>query len=190
MKWVFPEVDRSRLEVLEVYSDSDWASCIKTRKSTTAGLVVFGGATLKSWSTTQKVIARSSGEAELYALIRGASEGLGVQALACEMGVQVGVHVLTDSSAAVGTASRQGLGEVRHLSVSDLWVQECVRQGRFAITKIPGHRNPADAMSKVMSAGDIAQKLYIVGARLKACERPRAIQELLAVGGAPQHALL
>ena len=49
---------------LEVYSDSDWAGCPRTRKSTSGGMLVMGGGLLKSWSTTQGPIALSSGEAE------------------------------------------------------------------------------------------------------------------------------
>ena len=46
-----------------------------------------------------------------------------------DLGVQESVVMFTDSSAALGTASRMGLGKVRHIEVAQLWVQEKVRQG-------------------------------------------------------------
>ena len=49
---------------VEVYSDTDWAGCIKTRKSTSGGCLMMGGHLLKSWSSTQGVVSLSSGEAE------------------------------------------------------------------------------------------------------------------------------
>ena len=49
---------------LRVFVDSDWAGCRRTRKSTNGGCLVLGGACLKLWSTTQAVLALSSGEAE------------------------------------------------------------------------------------------------------------------------------
>ena len=61
-----------------VESDSDHAGCTKTRKSTSGGVIRWGGYVLKWWSKTQATIALSSGEAELAALIRATSEGLGM----------------------------------------------------------------------------------------------------------------
>ena len=50
---------------LEIYVDTDFAGCVETRKSTSGGCAMVGGHLVKHWSTTQKVIALSSGEAEL-----------------------------------------------------------------------------------------------------------------------------
>ena len=52
------------VHVLDCYCDSDWAGCLRTRKSTSGGVLTWGGSVLKSWSTTQSTIALSSGEAE------------------------------------------------------------------------------------------------------------------------------
>ena len=51
-------------EYLEIFVDGDWAGCQRTRKSTSGGGIMWNGACLKVWSTTQTVIAMSSGEAE------------------------------------------------------------------------------------------------------------------------------
>ena len=47
---------------LWVYSDSDWAGCLRTRRSTSGGCVTLGGTATKTWSTMQPTIALSSGE--------------------------------------------------------------------------------------------------------------------------------
>ena len=73
--------------------------------------IAVGGTPIKSWSSTQGVIALSSGEAEYYALVKGGSIGLGIQSIMQDLGVQASVVMFTDSSAALGTASRMGLGE-------------------------------------------------------------------------------
>ena len=49
---------------ITAWSDSDFAGCHKSRKSTSAGVLMLGGHVLKSWATNQAVIALSSGEAE------------------------------------------------------------------------------------------------------------------------------
>ena len=73
---------------------------------------------IKTWSTTQSVIALSSGEAEYYGMVKGGSVALGIQSMMKDMGtdrdVRIGVKIHTDASAAKGIATRRGLGKVRH----------------------------------------------------------------------------
>ena len=54
-------------EDLKVYSDSDWAGCMRTVRSTSCGVVMRGKHHIKRWSVTQKKITPSSVEAELSA---------------------------------------------------------------------------------------------------------------------------
>ena len=56
------------------YSDSDWAGCQLKRKSTSGGVLMLGSSVLRSWSSVQATMAMSSGEAELYAMIKAASQ--------------------------------------------------------------------------------------------------------------------
>ena len=87
--------------VMDVYSDANWASCHRTRKSTSGGLAMLGTHVLKTWSKTQSVIAKSSAESELYAIVRASTEALGLLALFKDVGMEVvdsRVHV--DASAA------------------------------------------------------------------------------------------
>ena len=74
---------------------------------------MFGKHTMKHWSSTQASIALSSGEAEFAGLIRGAGQGLGYQALLRDLGVGAPLRVWTDSTAAIGICTRQGLGKLR-----------------------------------------------------------------------------
>ncbi len=48
--------------------------------------MIVHGMCLRIWSTTERVVARTSGEAELYAAVRGASEGLGLKSMAQDLG--------------------------------------------------------------------------------------------------------
>ena len=96
---------------LDVYTDTDWAGCPKTRKSTSGGTLMLGRHTIKHWSSTQASVALSSGEAEFAGVIRGAGQGLGYQALLRDLGVEAPLRVWTDSSAAIGICTRQRLGK-------------------------------------------------------------------------------
>ena len=107
---------------------------------------------VKHWSTTQKTTALSSGEAELYGVVKGASEALGMQSIAADLGIDATVHVRTDSSAAVGICARTGIGRVRHLATGQLWVQERIRNHAFKLFKHPGADNPGDICTKHVPA--------------------------------------
>ena len=133
---------------IDVYTDTDWAGCPKTRKSTSGGVVMLGSHAMKHWSSTQTSIALSSGEAEFAGVIRGAGQGLGYQALLNDLGVALPLRVWTDSSAAIGICSRQGLGKLRHLDTHTLWIQQAVRTRRLDLKKVPGEQNPADLLTK------------------------------------------
>ena len=65
----------------EGYIDSDWGGCKGSRRSTSGGVLMSGQHVLKTWSTTQATVALSSAEAELFALVKGAGQALGMMAL-------------------------------------------------------------------------------------------------------------
>ena len=110
-----------------------------------------------------EILALSSGESELGALVRACTEGLGMQSLLKDFSVKVSVVIKSDATAAIGMARRQGLGRVRHLATSDLWIQQRLRAGDFSVLKQPGLTNSADLMTKVKSRGDILKFLQLMG---------------------------
>ena len=97
---------------LECYTDTDWAGCTRTRKSTSGGCLMLGRHLIKAWSATQASIDLSSGEAEYYGVVRGSGIALGMQALHGDIGLSLPIRVWTDSSAAIGIGGRQGLGKL------------------------------------------------------------------------------
>ena len=154
-------------DCVAVMVDSDWAGCSLTRKSTNGGCLMWRGVCLKAWSTTQGAVALSSGEAEYYAAVKGASEGLGFQSACRDLGIHFQqpdrVCVLTDSSACKGICQRTGLGKVRHLEVAYLWLQDLTRKGRITLKRIPGQLNPADLMTKYLSGGKTISDMEKLG---------------------------
>ena len=82
--------------------------------------MLLGRHLIKSWSSTQPVIALSSGEAELYALVKGAAQSSGLISMLQDYAVDVTARVFIDSSAALGIAHRAGLGKTRHISTQYL----------------------------------------------------------------------
>ena len=84
------------------HTDSNVAGCRNTAKSTSGGVISMGTHYLKSWSSTQKTIALSSGEAELTAVVKCSCECIGMVQLADDWGLSVEADVLVDSTAALG----------------------------------------------------------------------------------------
>ena len=97
-------------------------------------------------------MALSSAEAELIAIVRGASEGLGIKGLAADFNVVTGVSVHADATAALGICKRTGVGRIRHLDTRLLWIQDKARAGEVQLHKAIGAENPSDLLTKLLDA--------------------------------------
>ena len=147
---------------IHISTDADWAGDKVNRKSTSGGVIQLGSHLIKSWSSTQNVIALSSGESEFYAIVKGASQGLGVRSLLRDLGVDVHLKLLTDASTGRAIASRRGLGKVRHIEVSHLWIQERVNTGDIEIQKIKNSFNPSDILTKHLAEMTMLECLHFL----------------------------
>ena len=116
---------------------------------------MINGHNVKHWSKTQSTIALSSGEAELNGIGAGIAQGLGVQSICRDLGYEYELRVHSDATAAIGIARRRGMGKIRHLDTTDLWVQEKVRNGDIELLKILGTENPADAFTKYLDQASL-----------------------------------
>ena len=130
---------------IEYFGDANFAGCISTRKSTVGGVALWSGQFVKTWSKTMGVLALSCGESELAAVVRAATEGLGLQSILSDIDLCGHVAIKSDATAAKGMVRRLGSGKVRHLAVGDLWVQHHVRSGKFRVSKMSGLEKPNDA---------------------------------------------
>ena len=157
----FPYQDE--VKVLTTWSDTDFAGCKRTRRSTSGGVAQIGEHCVKTWSQTQAVVAMSSGEAEYYGMVRASSVGLGLIGVLEDLGVKLKLELKTDASAAKGIAQRLGLGKVRHLEVSQLWLQQKVANGEIRVIKVPGGENRADALTKYVSREVLEEHIRGVG---------------------------
>ena len=123
---------------------------------------------LKSWSTNQQIVALSSGEAELYAQVKGAAQTLGMISMAADFGEQLSGTVYSDSSAALGIVTRSGLGKVRHIRVQYLWLQERVAQNDLMVRKVAVEAKPADLLTKGLAQELLNRHVKICGIEVRA----------------------
>ena len=113
---------------------------------------MIGKHCIRSWSKTQSTIALSSAEAELIALVKSTIEGIGIKSLLKDVGLCSKIQVFADASAALGIIARKGVGKVRHLDTSMLWIQQKELQNSVEFLKVHGVVNPADLMTKHLAA--------------------------------------
>ena len=151
---------------VEVYSDTDWAGCVRTRKSTSGGCLMIGEHLIKTWSSTQPSQTLSSGEAEMVGVTKAAAAALGFRSLLQDLGVHWPLRVWTDSFASIGMCTRQGIGKVRHMDCQVMWIQQRVRNNDIDLYKIAGEKNPADLLTKADIPRDRAELLL----KLMSCE--------------------
>ena len=69
----------------------------ETRKSSSAGVALVRRHLLKAYTRKQKIIARSSEEAQLCAAALGASKAMGVQSMTCDLGFAVRPVLIIDA---------------------------------------------------------------------------------------------
>eukprot|EP00435_Cladocopium_sp_Y103_P016569 s1241_g4.t1 len=156
---MIPELTGNAQFTLEAYSDSSWADCKTTRKSTSSGVICLNGALVMSVCRTQASVALSSCEAELYA-----ANGLMVESIylfrlckiLCGDESEVGSDMVqqrlfTDSSSALALVRRTGTGRLKHIQIKQFFLQSLLRTGVFSIFKINTKLNPGDLNTKRLS---------------------------------------
>ena len=68
---------------------------------------------IKSWCSTQAILALSSGEAEFYGIVKGASIGLGLRSMLGDFGIDVAIRIHPDASAAKGITKHVSAEDIR-----------------------------------------------------------------------------
>ena len=150
-------------EELTVFTDSDWAGCMETRISSSAGVLMLGRHTLKTYTRKQKIMAKCCAEAELYAAALGASEAKGVQSMMRDLGFAVKPVLAIDAKASEHIIHRQGSGRLKHIDVAYLWEQDEIRSQRTQVRRVRSEEDVADLRTKPLSKAVIAKHCIILG---------------------------
>ena len=77
------------------------------------------------------------------------------------------IVIKCDASAAVGIAMRRGLGKLRHIDLTQLWIQEKVAQGEIKVVKVKTGENKSDALTKYLNAQEIKKHLDMTGQNVR-----------------------
>ena len=141
-------------QMLECYTDSDFAGCQGTRKSTTGWVLTYAGAPIAWKSKKQGCITTSTCEAEYVALTSGTKECMWMRDLLCEFGCDQGkpTPIYCDNEAAV-RISRDTVchSRTKHVSLSFWFVREQQEDGEIVVKSIPTKKQLADFLTKPLN---------------------------------------
>ena len=149
---------------LEIYSDSDWAKHKTTRRSVSAGYLFMFGNLLYSSSRSQKALALSSCEAEVYAGTSATSDAILMHHCICFCvgpNVSVSVKLALDNAAGRSFFHRSGVGRVRHISLRVLWMQQKVREKFLTVGAVSTKHNPSDLGTKRLNRDRMLYLMFL-----------------------------
>ena len=140
-----------------VFPDSHWAGDKERGSRQVRGSHSWDDTFRKRTREKQKIIARSSAEAELYAAALGASEA--IQSIMCDLGSAVKPALIIDAKASEHILHRHGIGKMKHIDEAHLWLQDEVKSNRLRVRRVKsegqssqtlGRRRPATKSSESM----------------------------------------
>lgn len=148
------------------YSDSSLGDCIDTGRSTHGFVVTIAGGPV-SWSAKrQDCVCLSTAEAEYVALIHAAKTIIWIKNFLTELGLPTHDTLLIrgDNKGSESIATKTiNYGRARHIKLAYFLLRERVRERSMKVMHIPGSQNPADIMTKAISADVNARHVRFLG---------------------------
>ncbi|KAI0993402.1 hypothetical protein K3495_g14782, partial [Podosphaera aphanis] len=140
-----------------IYSDSDYASDVSTRRSVSGYSLMLGGGPVCWQSKRQKSVATSTTEAEYIALFEASKQAIWVSRFLRELHVEGqlvgknGMLVYTDNQSALALARGTNSTKAKHIDVAYHFSRNCVNDGTIRIEYIPTEDMLADILTKPLS---------------------------------------
>jgi hypothetical protein len=140
---------------LHGYSDSDWASCVDTRKSVSGWVVMMAGAPVAWQSKLQPIVTTSSMEAEYLAMYALISEMLWIRSLlhSIQLTRHNPVKLYIDNAAAECLAKNPVYHQrSKHIDVKYHWLRQHVSSDAFELLHVASDDNRADILTKMLTS--------------------------------------
>jgi hypothetical protein len=123
----------------------------------------------------------------LYALGMGTCEGLLIQSMIREMPIDMEVEmtVESDSSAAISSQLRGGMGRMKHVELRHMFMQQLVKEKRMKLRKIPGEENSSDLGTKYLERLTFEKHRRAAGLRSRGGDAERGQLNAIEQGSPP-----
>ena len=140
---------------LEVYTDANYDGSIVDRRSTSGYCTLLGGNLITWRSKKQKVVSRSSVEAEFRALAQGLCEALWITEILRELHCPVAspVQLFCDKKSAISIAHDPVQHDrTKHIKIDRHFIKEKFESGHFCTSYVPSADQRADIFTKGLLA--------------------------------------
>ncbi|GJW44808.1 ribonuclease H-like domain-containing protein [Tanacetum coccineum] len=138
---------------LSAYTDTDWAGCPVTRRST-SGYCVFLGDNLLSWfAKCQVTLSRSSAEAEYRGVANVVAETAWIRNFLCELHTPLFTTTLVycdNVSAVYMSANPVQHQRTKHIEIDIHFVHDFFASGQVRVLHVPSRFQYADIFTKVL----------------------------------------
>ncbi|KAL0421272.1 UNVERIFIED_CONTAM: Secreted RxLR effector protein [Sesamum latifolium] len=146
-----------RIENLEVvgYSDSDFAGCVDSRKSTSGYIFIIASGAVSWKSAKQTLIATSTMEAEFVSYFEATSHGVWMKSFISGLriidSISRPLRIYSDNSATVFMAKNNKSGSrSKHIDIKYLAIRKRVKEGKVVIEHINTELMLTDPLTKDM----------------------------------------
>ena len=136
------------------YSDSDFAGCVDSRKSTSGYIFMMAGGAI-SWRSAKQTTATSTMEAEFVSYFEATSHGVWLKSFISGLRIMDSIsrplRIFCDNSAAVFMAKNNKSGSrSKHIDIKYLAIRERVKEKKVVIEHISTELMIADPLTKGM----------------------------------------
>ena len=136
------------------FSDSDYAGCKMTRKSTSGGYQFLGGC-LVSWQTKkQQSVAISTAEAEYTAAAMCTSQLLRLQNQLLDYGIKESkTPLMLDSTSAISIIQNPvQFSRTKHIEIRYHFIRDAYEKGKIDMKYVPSADQIADVFTKALDS--------------------------------------
>jgi hypothetical protein len=137
--------------ILEGFTDSDFAGCPDTRRSTSGYIFKLANCAISWRSRKQKSVATSTPEAEYMALAFAVKHYLWLLRGLQEFGYDITHSISTDNTGADDLAHNPRIGDKsKHIQVAFHFTRELVEDGTIVVLRTTSKENLADICTKTI----------------------------------------
>jgi hypothetical protein len=135
---------------LHGYADSDYAGDPDTARSTDGHVFFMAGAPVAWSSRRQKVVAKSTTEAEYYGLSRAAAEAAWIRSFLEELGEELGsIQLYGDNNGSLKLSKNPEFHQrTKHIRVHEHYIRQEIEAGHIEVSYVPTTDQTADGFTK------------------------------------------
>ncbi|KAI7758828.1 hypothetical protein LZL87_014417 [Fusarium oxysporum] len=120
-----------------------------------------------SWSSKrQSTVAKSTAEAEYYALSMAASEALWIRSFLEELGEPLTkpIKIFTDNKSAARIAHNAEFhNRTKHIRIHHHFVRDAISDGLIEVVRVPSAENAADGLTKPLTKAKHQEFIEMLG---------------------------